>query len=148
MKNTRNNNPCAKNKSEPTIVFTTLRTTEQNYCFAVYVTDPVYLKVRHRHLEHKDKTVRFNISCNGRQVIFTTILFNTWVFCSQINSPGFTDLADPGEGPGTPLFLNQTEAWGAEKNFFWHRPPPPISGSWWPSPHLPSSKNLDLPLQT
>lgn len=29
------------------------------------VKDPVYLKVRHRHLEHKDKTVRFNISCNG-----------------------------------------------------------------------------------
>lgn len=69
--------PCAKNKSEPTIVFTTRRNTEQNYCFAVYVTDPVYLKVRHRHLEHKDKTVRFNISCNGRQVIFTTILFDT-----------------------------------------------------------------------
>ena len=56
--------PCAKNKSEPTIF--SARNTEQNYCFAVYFTDPVYLKVRHTHLEHKDKTVRFNISCNGR----------------------------------------------------------------------------------
>lgn len=30
------------------------------------VKDPVSLKVQHKHLKHKDKTVRFNISCNGR----------------------------------------------------------------------------------
>lgn len=29
------------------------------------VKDPVSLKVQHKHLKHKDKTVRFNISCNG-----------------------------------------------------------------------------------
>jgi len=32
----------------------------------VVVAAPVSLEVRHKHLEHKDKTVRFNISCNGR----------------------------------------------------------------------------------
>lgn len=31
----------------------------------LYVKAPVSLKVRHKHLDHKDKTVRFNISCNG-----------------------------------------------------------------------------------
>ena len=36
-------------------------------------------------------------------------------------------VADPGEGsggPGPPLFLNQTEAQGAEKNFFGDCPLP------------------------
>ena len=46
-------------------------------------------------------------------------------------------MADPGEGPGgaePPLFLDQTEARRAEKDFF--RPPPP----------LPLSEGLDQPL--
>ena len=36
-------------------------------------------------------------------------------------------VADPGEGTGgaAPLFLDQTEAWRAEKTFW--RPPPPFS---------------------
>ena len=37
-------------------------------------------------------------------------------------------VADAGEGPGgglPPLFLDQTEAWRAEKTFW--RPPPPFS---------------------
>ena len=37
-------------------------------------------------------------------------------------------MADPGEGPGgpaPPLFLDQTEARGAEKKCFGDRPPPP-----------------------
>ena len=46
-------------------------------------------------------------------------------------------MADPGEGPGgargPPLFLDQTEARGAEKDFF--KPPPP-----------PLSEGLDQPL--
>ena len=44
-------------------------------------------------------------------------------------------MADPGEGPGLPLFLGQTEARLAEKVFFGDRPrlskglddPPPLS---------------------
>ena len=35
-------------------------------------------------------------------------------------------VANPGEGPA-PLFLDQTEAKRAEKKFFGHRPPPPLS---------------------
>ena len=41
-------------------------------------------------------------------------------------------MADPGGGAGgglPPLFLNQTEAQRAEKNFFAYRTPPPFSGS-------------------
>ena len=49
-----------------------------------------------------------------------------------------------GRGPGTPLFLVETEARGAEKQFFWD-PPPLISGSSWPRPTL-LSQGLDLPL--
>ena len=38
-------------------------------------------------------------------------------------------VADPGEGPTSlPLFLDQTEARRAEKNFLGDRPPPLISG--------------------
>ena len=36
---------------------------------SVCVTAPVSLKVRHKHLDHKEKTVRFNISCNGRYLV-------------------------------------------------------------------------------
>ena len=50
-----------------------------------------------------------------------------------------------GRGPGTPLFLVETEARGADKQFFWDPPPPPISGSGWPCPTL-LSEGLDLPL--
>ena len=47
---------------------------------------------------------------------------------------------------GHPLFLDQTEARRAEKNFIWDRPPPSlISGSGWPSLH-PLSEGLDPPL--
>ena len=37
-------------------------------------------------------------------------------------------------GPSPPLFLDQNEAQRAEKNFFWGRGPPLISGSGWPPP--------------
>ena len=43
---------------------------------------------------------------------------------------------------GHPLFLDQTEARRAEKNFIWDRPPSLISGSGWPSLH-PLSRGLD-----
>ena len=40
-------------------------------------------------------------------------------------------MADPGKGPGgpapPPLFLDQTEAQKAKKNFFGDHPPPPLS---------------------
>ena len=43
--------------------------------------------------------------------------------------PPNTIVADPGQGPGPPgppfLFLGQTEAQRAEKNFFETAPPPP-----------------------
>ena len=45
-------------------------------------------------------------------------------------------VADRGEGPGLPLFLDQTEAGRAEKNFF-SRPPP--------SPYPVSYTHLTLP---
>ena len=35
-------------------------------------------------------------------------------------------LADPGRGPSSPLFLDQTEAWRAEK-IFWDTGPPLLS---------------------
>ena len=44
----------------------------------------------------------------------------------------YTSVADPGEGPGGPaptLFLNQTVAWRAEKNFF-GRPHSPYLRVW------------------
>ena len=56
-------------------------------------------------------------------------------------------VADPGEGPGgaSPLlFLDQTEAQKAGKNFFWRPGSPLIWGSWWPGP--PLSEGLDSPL--
>ena len=46
-------------------------------------------------------------------------------------------VADPGEGsggPGPPLFLNQTEAQGAEKIFFGDCPPPPYLRVWMTAP--------------
>ena len=48
-------------------------------------------------------------------------------------------VADPREGPGgvrPPLFLDQTEAWRAEKKIFGHCPPL-FSGSGWPAPPSP-----------
>ena len=52
-------------------------------------------------------------------------------------------MADPGEGPRgpappPPLFLDQTEARGAEKHFFGDPPPPPS---------LSFSEGLDPPLK-
>ena len=50
-----------------------------------------------------------------------------------------------GPGGGALLFLDQTEAQRAEKNFFETAPPPHfISGSGWPGP--PLSEGLDPPL--
>ena len=54
-------------------------------------------------------------------------------------------MADPGKGaeePVPPLFLDQTEAQRAEKDFL--RPLSLISGSEWPPP--PLSDGLDPPL--
>ena len=47
-----------------------------------------------------------------------------------------------GEGPGPPLFKDQTEAKRAEKSFWETAPPPPLfSGAGWPAPPLhPLSK--------
>ena len=61
-------------------------------------------------------------------------------------------VADPGEGPGPPLFLDQTEGRRAEKIFFCDRPPPlsqglddrpstPYLGVWMTAP--PLSQGLD-----
>ena len=36
-------------------------------------------------------------------------------------------VADPGGAPGAPLYLDETKARRAEKNFFWDQPPPPLS---------------------
>ena len=51
-------------------------------------------------------------------------------------------------GPGTPLFLDHTEAQGAEKNFFEtaHSLPPTYLRVWMTPPSTPSSEGLDLPL--
>ena len=132
---------CQKQKWTNNSFYNTKKHRTKLLLCCLYVTDPVYLKVRHRHLEHKDKTVRFNISCNGRQVSFTTILFNTWVFCSQINSPGFTDQwRIQGRALVPPYFETKLRPEGLKKYFFETTPPPLLSqdphdrGP--PSPHL------------
>ena len=54
-------------------------------------------------------------------------------------------VADPGEGPGgpsLPLLLDQTEAPGAEKNF-WETVPPLSKGLYDRSPPRPLSRGLD-----
>ena len=48
-------------------------------------------------------------------------------------------VADSGQGP-PPLCLDQTEARRAERNFFWDRLPPLISGTGWPPPPPPYLK--------
>ena len=48
-----------------------------------------------------------------------SLLFNL------INNPSTKSVADPGEGPAPPLFLDQSEARRAEKNFFKTSHPPP-----------------------
>ena len=48
---------------------------------------------------------------------------------------------EPRAGARPTLFLDQTEAQRAEKNFFKTAPPPRISGSGWPDPSL--SEGLD-----
>lgn len=53
-------------------------------------------------------------------------------------------MADPAEGPGRPLFLDQSEARRAEKTFFL-RPPPPLSHSL-DDRAPPLSYGLDPPL--
>ena len=58
-------------------------------------------------------------------------------------------MADPGEGPGgpapPPLFLDQTEARGAEKIFFGD--PPPYLRVWMTPPPPFFSEGLDPPLK-
>ena len=53
---------------------------------------------------------------------------------------------EPGEGPGSPLFLDQTEARKAEKSFL-RPPPPPLSQSLYDRTPLHLSKDLDPPLE-
>ena len=48
-----------------------------------------------------------------------------------------------GGGPGPPLFLNQTEARRAQKNFFGDRLPPPFLRVWMTGPPPPLSQGLD-----
>ena len=48
-------------------------------------------------------------------------------------------------GPDTPLFLVETEARGAEKQFFWD-PPSPLSQALHDHAPPPLSEGLDLPL--
>ena len=66
----------------------------------------------------------------------------------QENNMNIT-VADPGEGPGggpvPPLFLDQTEAQRAEKNFF--QTVPPYLRVWMTAPPRPLSEGLDLPLR-
>ena len=52
---------------------------------------------------------------------------------------------EPGEGPGSPLFLDQTEARRAEKSFL--RPPPPLSQGLYDRAPLPLSEDLDPTLE-
>ena len=47
-----------------------------------------------------------------------------------------TTVADPGEGPGSPLILRPNEAMKSRKKFLGDTPPPP----------RPLSEGLDLPL--
>ena len=55
------------------------------------------------------------------------------------------DLGEVPGGLGAPLFLDQTEAWRAEKTFFRdHPPPPPLSQGL--DDRAPLSEGLDPPL--
>ena len=54
-------------------------------------------------------------------------------------------MADPGEGPGAPLFLDQNEARRAEKIFFEAASPPDLRV--WMTAPPPPSEGLDSPLE-
>ena len=61
---------------------------------------------------------------------------------TQNDQKCYNAVADPREGPGGPafpppsLFLYQNKAQKGRKKFFADRPPPLISESGWPPPHL------------
>lgn len=55
-------------------------------------------------------------------------------------------VADPGGGPGAPLFLDETKARRAEKNFFLRSAPPPYLRVWKTAPLPLLSECLGLPL--
>ena len=52
--------------------------------------------------------------CPRSGVLAEIVIFFSLSFLSITND----SLADPGEGPGPPLFSDQTDAWRVERNFF------------------------------
>ena len=81
----------------------------------------------------KSTTKRVELPCcagleKKRQVVVSCeILLQKVESSSTFCNKTCTSVADPGPG-GSPLFLDQNEAWRAEKIFFWDRHPPLSQG--------------------
>ena len=72
-------------------------------------------KLRNRLQESK----QLSFLCPRSGVLAEIVIFSPPSFFSITND----SVADPGEGPGPPLFSDQTDAWRAERNFFETAPP-------------------------